>query len=403
MFGKTSTAVLLMAWVGWIAPVHAGEVPAASAAGAPRLFTPEGRPADPNFFPVGVWLQQPRHAARYQAAGINLYVGLWEGPTREQLTELATAGMPVICAQNALGLENRENPLIAAWMHGDEPDNAQSLGPGLGYGPPVLPETTVGDYRRIRAADPSRPVMLNLGQGVAWDNYGGRGVRRNHPEDYREYLAGGDIASFDIYPVVHDSPEIEGKLEFVARGVKRLGGWTRNEKPVWSCIECTHISNPQAKATPAQVRAEVWMALVAGARGIIYFVHQFVPPASDAALLNDPAMLAAVTAINRQIRELAAVLNSPTAAGAVTVTSPQGRAPVATLLKRAAGGDYVFAVNLRNQAVQVTFLLHGNESSGRAEVLDESRSLPVQGGNYSDEFAPYAVHLYRVNAGARTE
>jgi hypothetical protein len=122
-----------------------------------------------------------------------------------------------------------------------------------------------------------RPVLLNLGQGVAWDNWIGRGVRRNHPEDYPEYVKGCDIVSFDIYPAVHDKAEVAGKLEFVARGVERLGQWTRGEKIIWNCIEASRISNPQVKPTPDQVRAEVWMALIHGSRGLIYFVHQFKP------------------------------------------------------------------------------------------------------------------------------
>jgi hypothetical protein len=73
----------------------------------------------------------------------------------------------------------------------------------------------------MRAADPSRPVFLNLGQ-VAWDHWIGRGVRRNRPGDYPEYVKGADIVSFDIYPVVHGDKEIAGKLEFVARGADRL-------------------------------------------------------------------------------------------------------------------------------------------------------------------------------------
>ena len=270
--GKLSA--LLAALVLLFATVHAADgPPVASPKTSPRVFSPSGVPVDEHFFPIAVWLQNPRNAARYRAAGINLYVGLWQGPTSAQLTELEKAGMPVICDQSRTGLEHIGNPIIAAWMHGDEPDNAQSLGAGKGYGPPVLPDRIITDYRRLRAADPSRPVMLNLGQGVAWDNYIGRGVRRNHPEDYPEYLKGCDIASFDIYPAVHDSPEIAGKLEFVAQGVERLVGWTRGEKPVWNCIECTHISNPRAKATPQQIRAEVWMALTRGSRGLIYFVH----------------------------------------------------------------------------------------------------------------------------------
>ena len=32
-----------------------------------------------------------------------------------------------------------------------------------------------------------------------------------------EYLKGCDMASFDIYPVAHDAPEVKGKLEFVGK------------------------------------------------------------------------------------------------------------------------------------------------------------------------------------------
>ena len=182
--------------------------------------------AESSYFPIGVWLQDPRNADRYKAAGINLYVGLWRGPTSSQLSTLAKAGMPVICDQSSFALKEKDNPIIAAWMHGDEPDNAQSLGQGKGYGPPITPAKIVEEYNEMRAADPSRPVLLNLGQSVAWDNYIGRGVRRNHPEDYPKYLQGCDIVSFDIYPVVHDSPQIRGKLEYVARGVDRVREWS---------------------------------------------------------------------------------------------------------------------------------------------------------------------------------
>jgi hypothetical protein len=40
-----------------------------------------GPSVDPNYFPIAVWLQDPKNAGRYKPAGINLYVGLWRGPT----------------------------------------------------------------------------------------------------------------------------------------------------------------------------------------------------------------------------------------------------------------------------------------------------------------------------------
>ena len=363
-----------------------------------------GPPADEHFFPIAVWLQDPKNAARYKAAGINVYVGLWRGPTTNQLAELQRAGLSVICGQNRAGLENKDHPSIVGWMHDDEPDNAQSLGQGKGYGPPILPEKIVRDYERMREADPTRPVLLNLGQGVAWDNYIGRGVRRNHPEDYPEYVKGCDIASFDIYPVVHDKAEVAGQLEFVARGVERLVQWTHGEKPIWNCIECTHISNPQIKATPQQVRAEVWMALIHGSRGLIYFVHQFKPAFKEAALLDDSELLSAVTAINRQIHELAPVLNRPSIVNGVTVESSVEGVPIAWMLKRRGDVTYLFAVNMRNRPTRGTFTLResalGIGPSISAAVLDESRTIAMQNGVLTDEFKPYEVHLYQLR-GAR--
>ena len=349
--------------------------------------------ADADFFPIGVWLQSPGNAAKYKAAEINLYVGLWRGPTEAQLTTLREANMPVICAQNSFGLSNKANPIIVGWMHSDEPDNAQSRRDAKGYGPPILPERIVENYQKIRAADPSRPVLLNLGQGVAWDNYIGRSVRRNHPEDYPEYVKGCDIASFDIYPAVHDNPAIAGKLEFVGKGVERLIQWAGPERTVWNCIECIRISNEKTKPMSEQVRAEVWMSIIQGSRGLIYFVHQFKPTSKEAALLDDPEMLVAITAINRQVQELAPVINSRETNPAVQIQSAADS--IWFLAKRHKGATWLFVANHHNQAARANFLLR-ELGQTKAEVLGESRSVSTEQGQFADNFAPYAVHLYRL-------
>lgn len=40
----------------------------------------QGPSTDPSFFPIGVWLQAPSNATRFKEAGINVFVGRWEGP-----------------------------------------------------------------------------------------------------------------------------------------------------------------------------------------------------------------------------------------------------------------------------------------------------------------------------------
>jgi hypothetical protein len=358
-----------------------------------------GPSSDADYFPLAVWLQSPARAEAYQKAGINTYVGLWRGPTEEQLAVLKRAGMKLICGQNEVALRHVDDPTIIGWMHGDEPDNAQSLGAGKGYGPPILPSRIVEDYGRMRAKDPTRPVLLNLGQGVAWDDWIGRGVRRNRPEDYPEYVAGCDIASFDIYPVVHPDAEVAGNLWYVARGVERLVEWAGPERVVWNCLECTRISNLERKPTPGEVRAEAWMSLIHGSRGLIYFVHQFEPTFNEAALLDDAEMLAAVSALNRQIAGLAPVLNSRTIPDLVSVASSDPEIPIKLMVKRHESGIHVFAVAMRSGTTTAVFTVNGLSEARTVQVLDEERTIQIERGVFRDTFGPWDVRLYRIEAG----
>jgi len=352
---------------------------------------------DAGYFPIAVWLQVPKNAQRYQAAGFNLYVGLWKGPTEEQLAALTKAGMPVICAQNRVGLAHKDDPIIVGWMHGDEPDNAQSLGKGRGYGPPVRPQRVIDDYNTWRRADPTRPVLLNLGQGVANDTWHGRGAGAKR-SDYLDYVKGGDIVSFDIYPVASTLPDVHGKLWMVALGVDRLRRWSRDERIVWNCIECTRIHNLEAKPTPHDVRAEVWMSLIHSSRGLIYFVHQFKPRFIEAGLFADPEMLREVTAINTQIHELAPVLNSETIADAAAVESSNPEVPVDVMVKQHRGETYLFAVAMRGGETNATFTLREGPGAAAAQVLGEGRTIEVTARTFTDHFHPYDVHLYKVSA-----
>lgn len=356
-----------------------------------------GVSSDPSYFPIAVWVQSPRNAERFKQAGINLYIGLWNGPTEEQLAALKRAGMPVICSQNDVALNSEHADLIVAWMHGDEPDNAQAKRSG-GYGPPIEPSVIEKQYQQIKMRDPTRPILLNLGQGVAYDNYIGRGVRTNHPEDYPLYIRGSDIVSFDIYPAVHDKPEVAGKLEFVPSGVERLRRWSKDEKIVWNCIEASRIGNTEVKPTPDQIRAEVWMSLIRGSRGLIYFVHQFEPTFIEASLLADPELLEAVTAINRQVIELAPVLNSPDITDAIVFDSPQQETPIQLLVKRYQGSLYLLASNESPTAAAAVLQIAVPVADGAQlkPIADES-PIELQDSKFKLELPGYGIGLYRLD------
>ncbi|HSQ64823.1 MAG TPA: hypothetical protein VLM85_16480 [Polyangiaceae bacterium] len=347
-----------------------------------------GPPSDPSFFPISVWLQSPSSATAYAAIGINQYIGLYQGPTDQMLTDLATAKMPAFCDQNSVGLAHLTDKTIAGWTQQDEPDNAQPVDGG--YGPCVAPATIQSLYQTMRVADSTRPVFLNLGQGVANDAWVGRGSCSNQPQDYPEYCKGADIVSFDVYPI-NDGLDIT----LPAKGVDRLMQAVDDQKPVWDWIECTRIDQSNPKPTPDQVKAEVWMSIIHGAMGIGYFVHQFTPTFDEHALLDDATMKAAVAVINQQIHDLAPALNTPPIVNAATVSSSATGVPIDILVKRQGGKLYVFAVSMGAAQTMGTFTL-AKVGAASADVLGEARQIAVAGGAFTDTFAPYAVHLYAV-------
>lgn len=365
---------------------------------SPYAKWPHGPSTDPGYFPIGVWVQSPDNAGKYKEIGVNLYVGLWKGPTHEQLAKLEAAGMQAIVHQNDVGLDERYRGLIVGWLQQDEPDNAQGRPEG-GYGPPVPPEQVIARYEKMKAADPTRPVLLNLGQGVAWDGWYGRGVRTNHPEDYAEYVKAADILSFDIYPATaRKKDEVHGQIWRVGYGTKRLRQWARPEQPVWTFAETTNIDG-DGQVTPEQLRAEVWMAIANGASGILYFCHQMKPTFNEDALLDDDRIRAAVAAVNRQLRELAPVLNGPTYQGRVLAETSDAEATVDAIAKAGGGGVYLFAVNTRGRGAVTAFTIDGLPARATAEVIGEDRRLDVHDGKFEDTFDPYAVHLYRISGG----
>jgi hypothetical protein len=107
-------------------------------------------------------------------------------------------------------------------------------------------------------------------------------------------------------------------------------------------------------------------------------------------------MLAEVTAINRQITELAPVLNSPTFEGPAGAPSLDNPSPVATMIKKYGGATYLFAVEMTGKETIATFTIPALKGQRAAEVLGENRSLVSNDGVFKDRFAAWDVHLYRI-------
>jgi len=349
-----------------------------------------GFPTDADFFPIGVWAQSTSLAAKYKAMGVNTFVALPDGPTEAQLATLAQQNMFAVTRQTDLSLKSPNGRVIRAWMQDDEPDNAQPL-PSGGYGTCIPAVDVVRRTQDLKSRDPTRPVLINFGQGVANEFWRGRGQCNGDQKYYDQAIQGADILSYDIYPVGSRFPQVKGKLEYVARGVSSLVKRAGDQQTVWMAIETTAL-DPARRPTAAEVRSEVWMALIHGATGLFYFVNEFKPDSRADAIFRHPDIVDQVTKTDRTIQSLAPVLKSPSINGAISLSSAT---PIATMVKVFNNATYVFAVAMRNAPATARITVRGAQDT-RAQVLGEDRSVTVTNGVFEDEFEGYGVHLYQI-------
>lgn len=364
-----------------------------------------------DYFPIGVWLQSPDNAGKYETVGVNSYIALYDGtieysPTDGPiLVDLRNYKMPVFGDQ-ATGLsgpdaaEHLTDPIIEGWVQEDEPDNAQP-GPNGTYVACVPPATIVADYKQFMAADPNRPVFLGLGQGTVYDvgsPYIGRGAVCDEPSrslnDYPKYIQGANVVASDVYPENDQHP-----LWWIGRTVDRLRSWTNYKKPVWQWIELPNFNNnPAVSVTPFDIEAEVYMLLIHGGLGIGYFVHQFAPVFEEDSIFypEHADAKAAVQAIDTQVTALARVLNTPSVGNGVTWESSNPNAAINVMLKRQGGSTFVLAVNdllppggnpltetglsggptyRHLQIARLSLIRQGDRSRGKPDNSDYQRSI----------------------------
>jgi hypothetical protein len=185
-------------------------------------------------------------------------------------------------------------------------------------------------------------------------------------------------------------------------------------KPIVADIETSCIFS--GCSTPAASRAAAWQAIIAGARGIMWFQQAFTGPCQATGTFyegSDPSsgeyncqqtpgvtlhdVVQNITAVNHEITSLNSVLLAPFAENYVSV----GKADVSAMAKYSNGTFYVFAASGKpatppppNQSV--TFKLAGNYT-GKVTVVDEGRTLQAVNGVFTDKFANEdSVHIYRI-------
>ncbi|UGQ39990.1 DUF4082 domain-containing protein [Rhodococcus aetherivorans] len=372
-------------------------------------------PTSPDYFPLAVWFARvtsPEEAAVDRTIGLNTYVELTED-----------SDVRVIRDSGMFALPSRPDPLASGQLTTDEADMWAGAGDAPWTGrmpddrPICVPEQAKCGYTVMYAFRSKVPSGV-----MTFTNYG-KGVTFWEPRDAAERFVNDfqDVVSADNYWFTDDticqadqggvltkdgqadlSPaecHLAANYGVTTRYVRSLVQ-PRAAMPVWNFVEVGHPfeEDTGGTITGPQIRAAVWSSIINGARGIVYFSHNFGGPCLSYNIFRDrcgDGIRDDVRAVNDQINRLAPVLNAPFVDGFA-----RSDGPVDLAAKYHEGSLYVLAGSTRNEGGDATIALAcGN--ADQVEVLDEGRSLPVTGNTFRDTFDDgNAVHLYRIDRTA---
>lgn len=357
-----ATIVALTALCTALAGAAAGRTAGASVGNGVILV--RGAP----FFPVMLIDQcTPSAARKARKLGINLILnehcrGL---SPRRQLTMIQNNSFAVL----PIAGQRIRGSILVGWTYPDEPENNGWTPSSLRHAHP---------YPRGNAD--GLLSFVTTGGGFFRKPYQDA---RFSPLAYREFARMSDVAGFDLYPLGHCQSDL-GAVYEAQRAFVGLAGAT----PTFQWIETGPIRPTYCggfRMTPAELKAEVWLTIAGGARGIGYFTHTWSP--RHAAFDVTPPL-------QRTIKKLSGLLEA-VRPGLLGRTLLSGMNSSAIKLVARAGGDqsYVFAVN--SQRVPIAAQGHVPRlRDGLLQVFGEKRTVRVTDHRFVDTFAPLAVHVY---------
>lgn len=343
----------------------------------------DGKP----IFPFGVYYVRPYFARdatmapRYARAGFNTYPMEWgnaESFVKEAIAQKANGLVPIVGLQNAaevkaidyngpqtldawekaarsvvkkVSAEAGDN--ILAWYTWDEPP--------LG----LWGEVTKRFYNVARQEDPYHPTFLCS----------------NNPGLFKTLAeTTTDILGIDPYPGFPN-----GRVSVVGDWVDTAMKAAPN-KPVVAVLQ-TFYEEGGRMPTPEELRCMTYLSIVRGARGVLYFSYDYRIGTMPE---KEPETWKTLETLAGEMRSLEPSLVGKAVPG--LEVQKTGGANIDFKLF----GRYLIAVNREKEAAQAVFTVKGGKRSASLKLFGQERSVIVKNGGWSDDFGPYAVHIYEV-------
>jgi hypothetical protein len=198
-----------------------------------------------------------------------------------------------------------------------------------------------------------------------------------------------DVLGLDPYPVAQ--PAGHNDLAMVGEWTRLGQDAVKGSRPIWMVIQYFPLTGAGGWPTGPDIKTMSWMAIVEGARGLLYWSWG----EKGLAWIKDPRQRESkwgeLVRITKEIKALEPVLLAP---DATVVTG--GPAGVHVLGKRTAdGARYVFAYNTGAAPVTATWAL--TAPAGAVIDLDAQAPGPkLEGGGFAASFGPYEVKRFQI-------
>ncbi len=343
------------------------------------------------FFPIGVFSQPADAMEKWKARGINTVL---ETPQNHDPVEWDQAAQrhklhiirrPLPNPRDDIGRKD-----LLAWSHWDEPDAAGRIFEWT----PLFEKT----FKQWREIDPQRKIFINFaGPDISWFATRNDDYSRKYAAHYPRLIATADWIANDIYPcggwLNQAHARRRGDVTLIAEPLKVIRGLTA--KPQFAFIETSEIelgNVPGARCpTPDEVRAQIWLAVVHGVRGLFYF-PAVVGTNGFQFDGTPPEIVAEIKKQNETITELSTILQGPINPATVKISVP---IPLEVGWRQEGTQIYVFVVNPTNEPQRAQTIAIKNALSIKSchERLSK-RSLTVANNQWQDNLSPFEVKIY---------
>ncbi len=333
-------------------------------------------------FPIG-WIdriERPTTPAKVANEGINLlipYTHSYQKETIETYLEAAQKnGIKVFLEPYRKSVETgdiaavtefvktyKQHPAVAGWYAYDEPALRNR----------VSHETLEIIYQAIKAEDPKHPVAVVFAGSQ----------RRKVPL----YWNAMDIYMIDRYPLFYPKPEFNNLDDF-GKWMQESAYYAGN-KPFWPVLQGygeQEDGKPKYKRrlpTMAEERYMFYTGVLADADGLIFYGHHWTQQSWVDTVL---------TPIITEFREYLPIINVNNIKRPPSVN----RKDIQAILYQEPSSQkkLLIAVHHGRNRVKATISAEPLTSSSQVKVLGENREIKSARSVITDNFDPYAVHIY---------